>query len=90
MRREERREADAKSPYGEMPRQQTQEKSDNEAGRAGGLLSNIKAAYKSANSAGRVQALQVNDALEEAGLLKPLSSKDDETVEEEGSGKSEK
>jgi hypothetical protein len=32
-----------------------QEKSDNEAGRAGGLLSNIKAAYKSANSAGRVQ-----------------------------------
>jgi hypothetical protein len=37
-----------------------------------------------------LQALQVNDALEEAGLLKPLSSKDDETVEEEGSGKSEK
>mmetsp|Transcript_43293 Transcript_43293/g.109618 ORF Transcript_43293/g.109618 Transcript_43293/m.109618 type:complete len:312 (+) Transcript_43293:221-1156(+) len=62
-------------------------KQGKKAGATGGLIGGLKAAYDSANSAGRIQALQVNDALEEAGLLKPLASDQDDEDSGEDSSK---
>eukprot|EP00192_Tetraselmis_astigmatica_P019997 CAMPEP_0117677622 /NCGR_PEP_ID=MMETSP0804-20121206/16843_1 /TAXON_ID=1074897 /ORGANISM="Tetraselmis astigmatica, Strain CCMP880" /LENGTH=203 /DNA_ID=CAMNT_0005486917 /DNA_START=1 /DNA_END=613 /DNA_ORIENTATION=+ len=63
-----------------------EEKVVQQPAKAGGLLGSVKSAIDSANTTGRVQALQINDSLEQAGILKPLNAPDGEGTSNSSNG----